>query len=74
MTTILTVKDHIKGNVTFVEYRAGNLWYRTETGFEFPVPVDDCGEASFKAVDKGLLFMRYIRRHMAFVKSEANDV
>lgn len=65
--TDLTLKDHIKGQVNFLEYRQGNLWYRCETGFEFPVPVDDCGEASFKVEDKALLFMRYIRRHLQTV-------
>lgn len=63
---MLTVKDMVKDNkqVTFVNYREGELWYRTEDGFEFPVPVADVGGATMLASDKALLFMRYIRKHV----------
>lgn len=63
---MLTVKDMVKDNkqVTFVHYREGELWYRTEDGFEFPVPVADVGGATMLASDKALLFMRYIRKHV----------
>lgn len=63
---MLTVKDMVKDNkqVTFVHYREGELWYRTEDGFEFPVPVADVGSATMLASDKALLFMRYIRKHV----------
>lgn len=50
--------------VRFVKYRKGALWYITETGFEFPVPVEDTGDADFLAEDKAMLFMRYIRKHL----------
>ena len=62
-----TLKELVKGTaVHFVEYRKGNLWY-TISGFEdfqFPVPVEDIGDGVFKATDKGMLFMRYIRKHL----------
>lgn len=63
---MLTVKDMVKDNkqVSFVRYREGELWYRTEDGFEFPVPVADVGGATLLASDKALLFMRYIRKHI----------
>jgi hypothetical protein len=54
--------------VTFSYYRAGNLYYlyyKTENGIEFPVPISDTGEATFKATDRALYFMRWIRSHMA---------
>lgn len=38
--------------------------------FSFPVPVADCGDASFLAHDKALLFMRYIRKHLADLQEE----
>ena len=56
------VRDQKK--VRFSFYRDSNLWYSTECGFEFPVPTDDIGNATFLAEDKALLFMRYIRKHM----------
>jgi hypothetical protein len=63
---MLTVKDMVKDNkqVTFVHFKEGELWYRTEDGFEFPVPVTDVGTATMLATDKALLFMRYIRKHV----------
>ena len=60
----MTIKDHIKGFVTFQYYRAGNLYYKTETDFLFPVPISDTGEATFPAKEKGILFMRYIRKQL----------
>lgn len=59
---MLSVKDNKQ--VTFVHFKAGELWYRTEDGFEFPVPVSDVGDATMLAKDKALLFMRYIRKHV----------
>lgn len=62
---MLSVKDMVKDNkqVTFVHFREGELWYQTEDGFQFPVPVIDLGTATMLATDKALLFMRYIRKH-----------
>jgi len=49
--------------VRFTHYKNGELWYATECGFAFPVPIADTGDGSFLAEDKALLFMRYIRKH-----------
>jgi hypothetical protein len=54
--------------VHFLHYKLGELWYRTETGFEFPVPVRDCGDGTFLAEDKAILFLRYIRKHAAYLE------
>lgn len=56
--------------VHFEFYRAGELWYKTSDGFQFPVPIDDVGDATFLAEDKALLFMRYIRKHMELIEKE----
>jgi hypothetical protein len=45
------------------------LWYVTECGFEFPVPTEDIGNATFLAEDKAMLFMRYIRKHLDVIAS-----
>jgi hypothetical protein len=67
----VNIKDHIKGNVTFVRYFDGSLWYRVEaTGLIFPVPVSDIGSATFAASDKAILFMRYIRKWLENLKQD----
>ena len=55
--------------VTFQRYSKGNLWYSTTDGFEFPVPIDDTGDGTFVAIDKAILFMRYIRKHLAAIEA-----
>lgn len=58
------VKDKV---VRFKFYREGELFYETECGFIFPVPVADTGKATFLAEDRALLFMRYIRKHLKYL-------
>lgn len=66
----MSIKEMVKDGkqVSFQFYRHGELWYKTECGFEFPVPVDDIGDATFLAQDKAMLFMRYIRKHLANIE------
>lgn len=59
--------------VNFQYYRDNSLWYSTEDGFVFPVPIEDIGNATFKAQDKAILFMRYIRKHLEVVEKKSND-
>ena len=59
------------GTVKFSHYFDGNLWYTTQDGFDFPVPVSDIGTAKFLAEDKAMLFMRYIRKHMELIGENA---
>ena len=59
MKSILEMVKNKKVNFNF--YRSGELWYKTEDGFDFPVPINDTGNAVFKNEDKAILFMRYIR-------------
>ena len=72
----MNIKDMVKDNqkVTFQCYRKGELWYKTDSGFEFPVPVDDAGDATMLASDKALLFMRYIRKHIEVCEQEKQKV
>lgn len=62
------LKSHVTGNVTFLRFcnleSKKELWYRCEDGFEFPIPLSDTDGAEFKASDKALYFMRWIRKHM----------
>ncbi len=54
--------------VYFSFYRDGELWYKAENGFEFPIPPEDMKGAIFKAQDKSVFFMRFIRKHLAFLE------
>ena len=56
-------------SVSFVRYQNKELWYITDCGFEFPVPIEDTGEAAFIRHDKAMLFMRWIRKHLAMLES-----
>lgn len=68
----MKVSDHVSktGTVSFQRYHDQNLWYKTDdTNFEFPVPIEDIGNATFLATDKSILFMRYIRKHIDLLQS-----
>lgn len=64
-----SLKEMVNNNqkVKFSYFRDNELWYTTECGFEFKVPVSDTGTGVFKAEDKALLYMRYIRKHIEWV-------
>jgi hypothetical protein len=64
------ITDHVRGTSRFLYFRAGNLWYQTDTGIEFPVPVEDTDGATFEAEHKSLTLMRWIRKHMALIVVE----
>lgn len=67
-----TLKDMVSGDkqVTFEYYRKGELWYTTECGFKFPVPISDTGDGTFSKSDRAMLFMRYIRQHLKAIELE----
>jgi hypothetical protein len=69
------LKEMVKNNkkVHFKFYRDSQLWYSTECGFDFPVPISDIGNATFLAEDRAMLFMRYIRKHLELI-NEAKAV
>lgn len=66
----MNIKEMVKDNkkVKFIKYQKNELWYITENGFEFPVPISDTGDAEFVSEDKALLFMRWINKHIAFIQ------
>lgn len=66
----VSIKDHVKGKVTFQFYKDQQLFYKTETNLIFPVPIDDIGNATFFNEDKALLFMRYIRKFLETIKND----
>jgi hypothetical protein len=66
-----TLKEMVRDNqkVRFRYYREKELWYATECGFEFPVPIDDTGTGIFMAEDRAIRFMRWIRRHIELLEA-----
>lgn len=68
--THMDIKSMIQNKqVTFVRYQNNELWYVTECGFEFPVPLSDTGNAAFLKTDKAMLYMRWIRKHVEMLKT-----
>lgn len=66
-----TLVEMVKGKqVYFKHYQNNELWYSTECGFMFPVPVSDTGNAEFKNEDKATFFMRWIRKHKEMIEAE----
>lgn len=69
-----SLKSLVAGKQTHFDfYRKGNLWYKTDDGYTYPVPIEDIGDASFLATDKALIHMRYIRKQMEAIEA-GNDV
>jgi len=65
MGNMQTLKELVKGKkVRFRFYRDGELWYATDDGFEFPVPIADTGTGIFEAEAGAIQYMRWIRRHL----------
>lgn len=64
-------KEHVVDDqkVRFEFYRDGILYYKTEKGLLFEVPISDAGTACFNAEDRAILFMRWIRKQL-----EANEL
>jgi hypothetical protein len=61
-----TLKELVKGKkVRFRFYRDGELWYATEDGFEFPVPIADTGTGIFEAEAGAIQYMRWIRKQLS---------
>ena len=63
--------DHVKGTSEFVYMIDNTLIYKTtDTGFEFPVPVEDLGGSHLNATEKSILLMKWIRKHLETLGEE----
>ena len=70
----MSIKDMVAGKtVKFVKYQRSELWYVTECGFEFPVSLDETGDAAFLDTDKAMMFMRWIRKYMEFLEAAKQE-
>ena len=67
--TLPKLSELLKDNIVkFSHYRAGHLYYFITDvkdhykDYIFPVPISDCGEATFNKQEKAIMLMRYIRK------------
>lgn len=60
------LKSRVTGHVKFVHYVDQALWYATDDGWMFPVPMFDTAGALFAAESKAIFFMRWIRKRIEF--------
>ena len=44
-------------------FLSGKLWYRTESGFKFPVPIKGSAQSVFLNEDRAKRFYPYIKAH-----------
>jgi hypothetical protein len=64
------ILDLVKGKTArFDRFCDQNLWYVTEDGFEFPVPVEDTKGGVFNREEKAMHMMRWIRKHVKRLES-----
>ena len=69
----MKIRDIVKDqNAHFVFYRDRALFYETDKGFQFPVPIEDAGSATFNKEEKAIILMRYIRKHLKNVDEARN--
>lgn len=61
---LIDIKRAVSENrkVKFKYFRDNILYYETEYGEIFPVPVSDTDQATFNAEDKALYFMRWMKK------------
>lgn len=59
-----TVKEMVRDRriVSLKYYKDGILWYSTECGFIFPVPIKEVEGTKVYSEDKAMVFMKYIKR------------
>lgn len=67
---MMKLKELVQGKVYFQFFRKNELYYKTESGFEFRVPVEDVGDGIFKNEDRAIIFMRYIRKELELINKE----
>lgn len=65
----IPISEYVRGHAVFLHYTDGNLWYKCENGFTFPIPIEDTKGGVFSRIEKGILLMRWIRKHLETLPS-----
>jgi hypothetical protein len=64
-TEKLKLLYHAQGTSEFKYFIDDKLIYKTmDTGLQFPIPIKDLNGVHTNAVEKSILFIRWIRKHM----------
>lgn len=63
----MNIKDIVKDNTVHLDrLRKGIAYYQVNVDkiekYEFPVPLDDIGDATLLQSDKAIFYMRYIKK------------
>ena len=76
MNFSLNITDHVRDNqkVHFKFYRMGILFYETEKGLLFEIPITDTGTGTFNNEDKAINYMRWIRPQLEKAKKELESM
>ena len=61
-------------SVNFTFFLSGKLWYRTESGFKFPVPIKGSGQSVFLNEDRANRFYPYIKAHALKLEEKIDQV
>lgn len=56
------VIDHQKAVYKF--YQGGSLWYETEKGLQFEVPISETGNGIFNKEEKAINLMKWINKQL----------
>ena len=67
----MSILEHVsEGQMArFIQFFDNEFWYRTDSGFDFPIPYADAKGATFLATDKAIYFMRWVRKHMTLLEN-----
>ena len=65
-----TLTQLVKENCNFIHFVDNELWYETESGFQFPIPLKDVGTTLFISEYKGIRLRKWIRKHLEMIKAE----
>ncbi len=70
---VMKIDNILKNNesVRFIFFLSGKLWYRTESGFKFPVPIKGSGQSVFLNEDRANRFYPYIKAHAEKLNNKA---
>ena len=74
LTMASRLTELVKGKkARFIHFVDKQLWYKTDCGFEFPVPLDDVGTTLFVAEYNAIRLMKWIRIHLGMIDKEKEE-
>lgn len=71
----VNMKQHVVDNqkVAYKFYQNGSLWYETEKGLLFEVPISETGNGIFNREEKAINMMKWINKQLD-VNDSAKDI